>query len=163
MGGSLGWTGNILGNIRGIFLRRAGQSGTRLGWTRLEARLGLGVNGAAWLKYGARARQSSSTSSARGLRVVVCAESSGGACGLPRSPVKLILTAVSSSWWALHYGMIKTCFWQLWKFRYTPKLFCFLTNEALIQLLVGGTTGGGFETLRGDKTQSFITQTEAYN
>ena len=25
-------------------------------------------------------------------------------------------------------------------------------------MLVGGTTGGGFETLRGDKTQHFITQ-----
>ena len=31
------------------------------------------------------------------------------------------------------------------------------------RLLVGGTTGGGFETLRGDKTQSFITKSEAYN
>ena len=72
--------------------------------------LRLGVNGAAWLKYGARARQSSSTSSARGLRVVVCAESSGGACGIPPSPMKLILAAVSSSGCALHCGMIKTCF-----------------------------------------------------
>ena len=26
-----------------------------------------------------------------------------------------------------------------------------------------GTTSGGFETLRGDKTQSFITRTKAYN
>ena len=34
---------------------------------------------------------------ARGLRVVVCAESSGGACGLPLSPMKLILAPVSSS------------------------------------------------------------------
>jgi len=30
------------------------------------------------------------------------------------------------------------------------------------QLLVGETTGGGFETLRGDKTQSFISRTKAY-
>ena len=30
------------------------------------------------------------------------------------------------------------------------------------QLLVGETTGGGFETLRRDKTQSFITRTQAY-
>jgi hypothetical protein len=29
-------------------------------------------------------------------------------------------------------------------------------------LLVGETTGGGFETLRGDKTQSFISRTKAY-
>jgi hypothetical protein len=27
---------------------------------------------------------------------------------------------------------------------------------------VGETTGGGFETLRGDKTQSFISRTKAY-
>jgi hypothetical protein len=30
-------------------------------------------------------------------------------------------------------------------------------------LLVGETTGGGFETLGGDKTQGFITKTKAYN
>jgi hypothetical protein len=29
--------------------------------------------------------------------------------------------------------------------------------------LMGETTGGGFETLRGDKTQGFITKTKAYN
>jgi len=29
-------------------------------------------------------------------------------------------------------------------------------------VLVGETTGGGFETLRGDKTQGFITKTQAY-
>jgi hypothetical protein len=28
---------------------------------------------------------------------------------------------------------------------------------------VGQTTGGGFETLGGDKTQSFISTTQAYN
>ena len=65
------------------------------------------------------------------------AESSGDACGLPPSPMKLILAAVSSSWWDLHWGMIKTCFWQLWKFGYTRKLFCFPMNEALIPI-VGG-------------------------
>ena len=32
-------------------------------------------------------------------------------------------------------------------------------NESM---LVGKTTGGGFETLRGDKTQSFISRTKAY-
>jgi hypothetical protein len=31
-----------------------------------------------------------------------------------------------------------------------------------ILLLVGETTGGGFETLGGDKTQNFISRTEAY-
>jgi len=30
-------------------------------------------------------------------------------------------------------------------------------------LLVGETTGGGFETLRGDKTHCFISRTKAYN
>jgi len=30
-------------------------------------------------------------------------------------------------------------------------------------VLVGETTGGGFETLGGDKTHCFITRTEAYN
>jgi hypothetical protein len=30
-------------------------------------------------------------------------------------------------------------------------------------LLVGETTGGGFETLRGDKTHCFILRTKAYN
>jgi hypothetical protein len=29
-------------------------------------------------------------------------------------------------------------------------------------MLVEETTGGGFETLRGDKTQSFISRTKAY-
>ena len=58
---------------------------------------GLGVNGSARREYGARGRHSSSTSGTRGLRVVFCAESSGGACGLPPSPMKLILAAVSSS------------------------------------------------------------------
>jgi hypothetical protein len=29
-------------------------------------------------------------------------------------------------------------------------------------LLVGGTTGGGFETLGGDKTHCFISKTQAY-
>jgi hypothetical protein len=29
-------------------------------------------------------------------------------------------------------------------------------------VLVGETIGGGFETLRGDKTQSFISRTKAY-
>jgi hypothetical protein len=30
-------------------------------------------------------------------------------------------------------------------------------------VLVGETTGGGFETLRGDKTHCFISRTKAYN
>jgi hypothetical protein len=30
-------------------------------------------------------------------------------------------------------------------------------------MLVGETTGGGFETLRGDKTHCFISRTKAYN
>jgi hypothetical protein len=33
----------------------------------------------------------------------------------------------------------------------------------MVGLLVGETTGGGFETLRGDKTQGFISKTKAYN
>jgi hypothetical protein len=44
---------------------------------------------------------------------------------------------VSSYGWALHGGMIKTCFWQLWKFGYLLKHFRFLTNGALIPI-VGG-------------------------
>jgi len=31
------------------------------------------------------------------------------------------------------------------------------------RVLVGETTGGGFETLRGDKTHCFISRTKAYN
>ena len=31
------------------------------------------------------------------------------------------------------------------------------------KVLVGGITGGDFKTLRGDKTQSFITKSEVYN
>jgi len=31
------------------------------------------------------------------------------------------------------------------------------------KLLVGETTGGGFETLGGDKTHCFISRTKAYN
>ena len=61
------------------------------------ARLGSGLNDAARREYGARGRQSSSTSRARGLRVVFYAESSGGACGLRPSLMKLILAPVSSS------------------------------------------------------------------
>ena len=99
-----GLTGNILGIFfqlgcgwKGGSARRGVRRGLWLGWTRLVARLGLGVNGSARLKYGARVAQSSSTSGARGMRVVFAAESSGGACGLPPSPMKLILAAVSSS------------------------------------------------------------------
>jgi hypothetical protein len=33
----------------------------------------------------------------------------------------------------------------------------------LWKMLVGETTGGGFETLRGDKTHCFISRTQAYN
>lgn len=42
--------------------RRGVRTGWRLGWTRLVARLGLGVSGSARLQYGARVAQSSSTS-----------------------------------------------------------------------------------------------------
>ena len=31
------------------------------------------------------------------------------------------------------------------------------------RMLVGETTGGGFETLGGDKTHCFISRTQAYN
>ena len=75
-----------------------------LGWTRLVARLdspcgsaGLGVHGSARREYGARVAQSSSTSGRVGCAWANSAESSGGACGLPPSPMKLILAAVSSS------------------------------------------------------------------
>jgi hypothetical protein len=37
-----------------------------------------------------------------------------------------------------------------------------VASQALF-LLVGETTGGGFETLRGDKTHCFISRTKAYN
>jgi hypothetical protein len=74
---------------------------------------------------------------ARGCAWSNSAESSGGACGLLRAPIKLILAPVSSYGWVLHGGMIKTCFGQLWKFGYLPKYFCFLTNGALIPI-VGG-------------------------
>jgi hypothetical protein len=74
---------------------------------------------------------------ARGCAWSNSAEYSGGACGAPRDLIKLILASVSSYGWALHGWMIKTCFWQLWKFNYLPKHFCFLTNGALIPI-VGG-------------------------
>jgi multisubunit Na+/H+ antiporter MnhC subunit len=38
----------------------------------------------------------------------------------------------------------------------------YLHSISISILLVGETTGGGFETLGGDKTQSFISRTEAY-
>ena len=142
-GGSLGWTGNILwnilsarmrltrgsackGNILGNILRRGWRLGLRLGSARLK-----------WLKYGARGRHSSSTSGRVGCAWSNCAESSGGAWGLPPSPIKVILAPVSSYGWALHDGMINTCLWQLWKFGYLPKHFCFLTNGALIPIIGG--------------------------
>ena len=39
----------------------------------------------------------------------------------------------------------------------------YLDKSQLIFLLVGETTGGGFETLGGDKTHCFISRTKAYN
>jgi len=48
------------------------------------------------LKYGARGRNSSSSSGARGCDWATVSGSSDGACGLPPSPIKLILAAVSS-------------------------------------------------------------------
>jgi hypothetical protein len=72
------------GIFLGIFFGAAG------GLARGSARRGL--NG---LIYGARGRHSSSTSGARGCDWANSAESSGGACGLPPSPMKLILASVS--------------------------------------------------------------------
>ena len=89
------------------------------------------------LEYGARGRHSSSTSGARGWDWATVTGISGGAWGSPRAPMKLIFAPVSSYGWALHCGMIKNCFWQLWKFVYLPKYLCFVTNEALIPI-VGG-------------------------
>ena len=40
--------------------------------------------------------------------------------------------------------------------------YIIMYTESPRSLLVGETTGGGFETLRGDKTQSFISRTKAY-
>ena len=54
---------------------------------RLAAWLGGGLGGSAWLKYGARVAQSSSSSG----RVGYNDEISGGACGLPLASMKLIL------------------------------------------------------------------------
>jgi hypothetical protein len=64
-------------------------------------------------------------------------EYSGGVCGSPRCPIELMFAAVSSYGWALHGGMIKIGFWQLWKFGYLWKYLCFLTNGAKIPI-VGG-------------------------
>jgi len=111
-----GWTGNILGNI----LRRG---------------LRIGLDGSARLEYGARGLQSSSSSGRVGCAWATVAECSGGACGLPLDPMKLIFAPMSSYGWNLHCGMIKKCFWQHWKFGYIPKLFCFLTNGALIPIV----------------------------
>jgi len=113
-----GWTGNILWNI----LQRSWRCGLR-----------TGLDGLARLEYGARGLQSSFSSG----RVGYSAKCSGGACGLPLDPMKLIFAPVSLYGWNLHCGMIKKYFWQLWKFGYIPKLFCFLTNRALIPI-VGG-------------------------
>jgi hypothetical protein len=57
------------------------------------------------------------------------AESSGGACRLPLAPMKLILAPMSSYGWTLHLGMIKMCFWQLWKFGYIPKTILFFDER----------------------------------
>ena len=124
------------GIFSGIFVGSAGGSAR-----------GDRLVGSARREYGARVKHSSSTSGR-----VVCAwsnsaESSGGACGLPPSPIKLIFAPVSSYGWALHGGMIKTCFGQLWKFGYLPKHFCFSDERGSdTNLLVGETTGGGSDT-----------------
>jgi hypothetical protein len=57
---------------------------------------------------------------ARRLRVGYSDTISGGACVLPLAPMKLIFAPVSLYRWTLHCGMIKTCFWQLWKFKCIP-------------------------------------------
>ena len=93
--------------------------------------------GSARREYGVRVAQSSSTSGATRCDWATFTGISGGACGSPRAPMTLIFAPVSSYGWDLHCGMIKTCFWQIWKFGYIPKLFCFLTNRALIPI-VGG-------------------------
>jgi hypothetical protein len=101
-----GWTGNILGNI-------------------LLAWLGGGLGGSMRLKYGARMAPSSFTSGRVGCAWAIVTEVSGSACRLPLAPMKLNFAPVSSYGWTLHSGMIKMCFWQLWKFRYIPKTLLF--------------------------------------
>ena len=82
----------------------------------------LGLN----REYGARVAQSSSTSIARGWDWATVTGISGGACGSPRT---LIFAPVSSYGLALHCGMIKMCFWQLWKFGYIPKTLLFSDEQ----------------------------------
>jgi len=126
-----GWTGNIPGNI---LLARLGSGiwlGARLGsWlvARLELRrLGfwLGLSGSAWLKYGARGAQSSSSSG----RVGYSTKISNGECGPPCAPINLIFAPLSLYGWALHFGMIKMCVWQLWKFGYIPEKLLFSDEQ----------------------------------
>jgi hypothetical protein len=145
-----GWTVNILGNI----LQRGWRRGLRLGF-------GGGLGGSARLEYGACGLQSSSSSGRIGCAWAIVAECSGGACGLPLDLMKLIFAPMSSYGWNLHCGMIKKCFWQLWKFRYIPKLFCFLTNGALIPIVGWINHWLWFWNTQRDKTHCFISTTRS--
>jgi hypothetical protein len=95
-----GWTENILRNI----LQRGWQCGLRLNF-------GGGLDGLARLEYGARGLQTSFSSGRVGY--------SG------RMFRRRVWAPVSSYGWNLHRGMIKMCFWQLWKFKYIPKTLLF--------------------------------------
>jgi len=61
-----------------------------------------------------------------------------------------------------HCGVIKTCLWQLWKFGYLPKHFCFLTNGALIPIVGGRDHWWWLWNTQRDKTHCFISRTKAY-
>ena len=91
-----GWTENILGNIL--------QRGLRLGF-------GGGLDCLARLEYGARGLQTSFSLGHVGY--------SG------RMFRRRVWAPVSSYGWNLHCGMIKMCFWQLWKFKYILKTLLF--------------------------------------
>jgi len=129
------WVRNGVNRSKNRLCTLGGSLGLNREYSLGSANGSLGCS--ARLEYGARELQSSSSSGRVGCAWATVSECSGSACGLPLDPMKLIFAPVSSYGWTLHRGMIKMCFWQLWKFRYIPKLFCFLTNGALIPI-VGG-------------------------
>ena len=157
-----GWTGNILGNIRSARLRLESGSarcGGQLGWTWLETRLELGLNGSARLNMArvdgthrlpltrvvARGLQSPDLQAAR-----VSHRGFRSGCSLHQWGRMEELYTVEGS---------KLVFDNFENSGISQNTSVFWRTGLWYQLLVGETTCDGFETHRGDKTHSFISKT----
>jgi len=135
------WKENILGNI----LRRGWRLGLRLGWARL--------NGSNMARVDGTRRLPLARVAARGPTVQDLQEA------------RVSHLSVRSTWFLRQWVRMD----ELYAMEWSKLVFDNFENSAIsqntsvfwrtglwYQLLVGETTGGGFETLRGDKTHCFI-------